>query len=153
MAPNGQSEELDQGKVEPRAIRLTFSYEGKNVKLLSQQKVSMLPPPSDTLKYNKKSTGFWYEIHDSSGLPIFRRVVHNPIQQAVEVRSDDRDRPLTWQEVKKASGQFVLMIPDLDKAAHLVLFSSPLEIKRSSQPAKPMAQFPLGKPRNRKGAK
>ena len=144
MASNGPNEELDQDKEEPRAIRLTFTYEGGRVEILSQQKVAMLSPPSDALNYNKKSSGFWYEVHDSKGRPLFRRIIQNPIQQAVEVRSDDRDRPLTWQEVEKATGQFVLVIPDLEKASHLVLFSSPLEIKKTGQPARPMAQFPLG---------
>ena len=44
-----------------KVLRLTFSYEGSNIQLISQQKIEkVLPPsgPSDNSKQNH--TGFWY---------------------------------------------------------------------------------------------
>ena len=124
-------------------MRLTFSYEGTDLRLISQQSVRMVPPPSDSLRAEEEQTGFWYEVHDAGGSTLYRRVTQNPIKFAVEVRSDDPDRPLNWQQVDEPRGTFVLLIPDLDSALEVVLFGDPLEPDAPSGPAKEIARFDL----------
>ena len=73
-----------------KALRLTFSYEGNNIQLISQQKIEkVLPPsgPSDNIQPNQ--TGFWYELTDSNHNILYRQVMDFPIKADTEVFSDD----------------------------------------------------------------
>jgi hypothetical protein len=40
-------------------MRLTFSYDGDDVKLISQQRTEMVVPASDPVTGFKKQKGFW----------------------------------------------------------------------------------------------
>lgn len=125
-----------------RSIRLTFSYEGSDVRMVSKQSVEMVAPPSDPILAQENKSGFWYELRDAEGKTIYRRVIQNPIKFAFEVRSDP-ERPLAWQTVSQPRGSFVLLLPELEQAKTLVLFSSPLEPKRAFEPAKELTRFSL----------
>jgi hypothetical protein len=109
----------------PRAQRLTFSYEGSNVHLLSRQTVEMIPPPSDPVQDSERQAGFWYTLRDREGRPIYRRVVHNPIRHDVEVFSDDPERSVSRVRVSEPRGVFSLLVPGLDEPYTLTLHSSP----------------------------
>ena len=72
-----------------KVLRLTFSYEGSNIQLISQQKIEkVLPPsgPSDNSKQNQ--TGFWYELTDSKNNTLYRQVMDFPIKTDTEVFSN-----------------------------------------------------------------
>lgn len=124
-------------------LRLTLTYEGSDLRLTSRENVQMVSPPSDPIRPQKGETGFWYEVRDGEDRTLYRRVIQNPIKFAVEVRSDDPERPLAWQEVSEPRGEFILLVPDLDRAHMLVLFSSPLEPGVAPRPAKEIARFDL----------
>jgi hypothetical protein len=132
-------------------LRLTFSYEGSDLRLISRQRVEMMSPPSDPVQAQKEQTGFWYEVRDAEGRTLYRRVIQNPIKFAAEVRSDDPERPLAWQEVSEPRGNFILLMPDLDRAHMLVLFSSPMEPGAALGPAKEIAHFDLAQGPEGKG--
>lgn len=125
------------------ALRLMFSYEGRDVRLVSRQSVEMVTPPSDPIRVQEGQAGFWYELRDAEGRTLYRRVIQNPIKFAVEVRSDDPKRPLMWQKVSEPRGSFVLLMPDLKQAYTLVLFGSPPEPEAAAEPAKEIARFNL----------
>lgn len=125
------------------ALRLVFSYEGENVKMISKQRVDMKPPPSDPLTPAKGAAGFWYELTDKEGRTLYRRIKQNPIEYAVEVRSDDPHRPLRWEKGKEVKGEFILVVPVIATAEVLTLFSSPLSAGKESVPAKELARFLL----------
>lgn len=124
-------------------LRLTFSYEGSKVELISQQSLEMVPPPSDPITEQDEMTGFWYELRDVENHPLYRRAVHNPIKFAVELPSRNREAPFAWEKVSQPSGSFVLLMPDLDQAQNLILFSSPLEPEKAAAPASELASFEL----------
>lgn len=126
-----------------RAVRLTFSYQDERVKLMSKQILEMIPPSSDALQAREKESGFWYELKDAKNQTLFRRVIESPIKYYIEVRSDDPDRPFTWEKVANPSGIFVLLAPEIRGAQEIVLFSSP-EGDRT-KPAREIARFPLGR--------
>jgi hypothetical protein len=126
-----------------RTLRLTFTYEGSDVRLVSQQSIEMVPPPSDPIHAAEGQTGFWYELKDAAGRTLYRRVTQNPIKFATEVRSDDPRRPLAWESVSEPKGSFVLLMPDLDQARMVVLMSSPLERTAMVGPAGEIARFDL----------
>jgi hypothetical protein len=131
------------GLTQDRALRLTFSYVGSDVYLMSRQSVKMMLPPSDPLSYPREQSGFWFEVKDVNGRTLYRRIMQNPIKYAVEIRTDDPERPLMWHEVSEPKGVFVLLVPELDNAHTIVLYSSPLEPEGIGKPATEINRFGL----------
>ena len=131
-----------------RVLRLTFSYRGQDIELVSTQSVDMRVPPADALTWDEKSSGFWVVLRDGSGQPLYRRVTSDPIQRSVEVPSDDPKRPLARHEVPSPEGVFVLLVPDLPQARTVALFSSPGTQERSAAAAREIASFELERGRS-----
>ncbi len=77
-----------------RALRLIFRYEGNDVRLVSQQRVEMVVPPSDDLEVAPVQYEFWYELFNLDGQKLYRKASRNPITSRVEVPSDDPEHPL-----------------------------------------------------------
>ena len=67
------------------AMRLTFSYDGDDVKLLSQQRTEMTVPPSDAMKGYGKYKGFWAELRSGTDKTLYRSVMHNPTKNDAEI--------------------------------------------------------------------
>jgi hypothetical protein len=125
-------------------LRLTFSYEGGNVRLMSQQAVEMIcpdrcPPPSNRAR--QQQPGFFYELRDTRDQILHEGAIPNPVKFDVELRTDDSRRPLAWQKLREPKGCFVLLVPDLAPAHTIVLFSSPLDTAHSTEPARELARF------------
>lgn len=131
-----------QGK-KPQSLRLTIHYEGDKVTLVSQHLVDMISLPSDPLEYSEKESGFWFVVKDNKEKTLYRRITQSPIQYAVEVRTNDPDRPLSWKTVDDPKGEFVLLLPAYRQAASVSLFSSPLSLKEARVPAKEFARISL----------
>ena len=125
------------------AHRLVFSYGTGEVQLVSQQRVAAKTLPSDPVDRMEGRTGFWVEVRDSEERVLYRRVMPNPIASAVEVRSDDPERPLSWRELKNLHGSFTLLVPDLGTASSLVLLGSPGRRGAPTGPAREIARFGL----------
>jgi hypothetical protein len=131
---------------QPGALRLTFTYRGSEIRLTSAARVDMVTLPSDGLRTIEARSGFWYEMLDEHGTPIYRRVIENPVRMSAEVRSDDPDRPLTREAIANPEGLFVLQVPDLKAARILAFYSSPLDPSKALEPARMIAQFDLRQP-------
>lgn len=125
------------------ALRLVFSYEGSDVRLVSRHRVRTSALPSDPTRTGEGQAGFWVEVRDSEERVLYRRVMPNPIASAVEVRSDDPERPLSWRELKQPRGSFTLLVPDLGTASSLVLFGSPGRRGAPTGPAREIGRFDL----------
>lgn len=119
----------------PRTLRLVFTYEGDKIDLLDQQSIEMVPFPSEPVPLERDRVGFWYELQDSEEHTLYQRAIASPLKAAVEVSSDDPERPLKWQEMEHAQGHFVLYAPDIDEAHNIVLFNSPLDPKMATTPS------------------
>jgi hypothetical protein len=110
---------------QPRpALRFLFDYEGTEIRLLSRQSVLMVLPPTDPLQGLEGQAGFWYELRDATGTPLYRRIVRNPIQVHVEVHQADSASP-TRRLVDAPQGVFTALVPDLPRAEVIALCSSP----------------------------
>jgi hypothetical protein len=135
------------------AMRLTFSYDGDNVKLVSQQPVEMIVPPSDPLKGFQKHKGFWAELKSDQDKTLYRRVMHNPTRNDAEVFSDDPEQSISREPAPKRKGVFVVVVPDTDKGRAVTLSRSSAPIKGpargmralASKPATEFARFKLKK--------
>lgn len=132
------------------ATRLTFSYKGDKIKLVSQKTLKMTPLAPDTFQSGKRGSGFWYELKDAKNRTQFRRVTSNPIRHYTEVRSGDPDRPLSWEKVDEPSGIFTLLIPVIKGVREIRLFSSPQIGEERGGPAREIARFVLADDQTRK---
>jgi hypothetical protein len=127
------------------ALRLTFSYEGNTVQLLTQQNLDTLVPPSDSLDDFTGQAGFWYELRDAAAQPVYRRIMENPIQFSLEGPPDDPENmsDLHRVQVDNPLGVFTLLVPNLAEAQTLALVSSPLDSETLAEPATDLAVFDL----------
>ena len=148
----------------PRAVRLTFTYEGDEVRLVSRQPVEMIAPPTDRLAGYEGEQGFWIEVRSGQDETLHRRVMQNPLRRDVEVFSPDPEQSVVRVPVEKPTGSFSVVVPDLDEADHVALLSSgapsavgrdvPLEVaaRAPTGPATEFAQFSLQPDREGGGA-
>jgi hypothetical protein len=60
------------------AWRLTFRVEDDQVRLVSQERLTMAVLPSEELGQESPRSGFWHEVQDSAGRPLYRRAVAHP---------------------------------------------------------------------------
>jgi hypothetical protein len=137
------------GAKAPLTTRLIFSYSGDEIKFVSKRTIQKISPVTDLLTAHKKESGFWYEVKDAKNTTIFRRVMQNPIKRFAEIRSDNADRPFTWEKVSDPSGVIVILFPAVKEAVEVVLFSSgPQEGLKG--PAKVIARYSLKNDKKRK---
>jgi len=127
-----------------RALRLTFEYEGSNVKLVSTQSVEMLLPPTQSLEGHEDQTGFWFTLSNAQGKAVYRRAIHQPIAYDREVFSNDPKNPSVQRvPVDKPKGTFVVLVPDVQEARTVQLFSHPLTVAGRGQAAREFARFTI----------
>jgi hypothetical protein len=108
----------------PTAMRLTFSYQGDQVKLVSQQPVEMTVPPSDPVKGYEQQKGFWAELKGDQDKTLFRRVLHNPTRNDAEVFSDEPEQNISRAPAPKRKGVFVVVVPHTEKGREVTLSRS-----------------------------
>ena len=108
----------------PTAMRLTFSYRGDQVKLVSQEPVEMIVPPSDPLQGYEQHKGFWAELKSDQDKTLFRRVLHNPTRNDAEVFSDDPEQSISRAPAPKRKGMFVVVVPHTEKGRDVTLSRS-----------------------------
>lgn len=107
---------------QPFAYRMTFEYEGNDIRKIAQQRVAMTTPPSHPLAANNE-VGFWLELRDAQNQPVYRRVMQSPIQTSVEVFSPDGQ--IVRRPVSEPRGVFQVIVPDHPRASSLVFVGTP----------------------------
>lgn len=108
----------------PRAVRLTFTYEGDEVHLAGRRPVDMIAPPTDQLSGYEGEQGFWIEVRNAREETLHRLVMEDPLRRDVEVFSPSREHSVSRAPVEKVSGSFVVVVPELEEADHVSLMSS-----------------------------
>lgn len=136
-----------------KAVRLTFSYVGDDVKLLSQQRTEMIVPPSDSVKGYETRKGFWAEVRSGTDKTLYRTVMHNPTKNDAEVFPESPGGPISRAPAPKRKGVFVVLVPDTVKGEEVILRRSTPETKGpakgiralAAKPAKEILRFKLKK--------
>jgi hypothetical protein len=136
-----------------KAMRLTFSYDGDDVKLISQQRAEMMVPPSDPLKGYGKHKGFWAELKNERDKTLYRHVMHNPTRNDAEVFPETPGQSISREPAPKRKGVFVVVVPDIDKGEEVTLSRSSPEaegpasglLSLASRPATEIMRFKLKK--------
>jgi hypothetical protein len=126
----------------PKSMRLIFSYDGDDVKLISQQPVQMMAPPSDPVKGYDKRKGFWAELKSDRDKTLYRQVMHNPTRNDAEVFSDDPDEGISREPAPKRKGVFVVVVPDSDKGREVTLSRSAPDRKGPARGIRALASKP-----------
>lgn len=130
------------------AVRLTFSYDGPAVKLLSQERVEMVIPPSDPLQGFAKHKGFWAELKDEEDRTLYRQVIHNPTRNDAEVFPDPEGNPdqsITRERAPKRKGVFEVLVPDLEAGHSVTMCRSPLDKTGPGRGVRSLASKPATK--------
>ncbi|MDT9681584.1 hypothetical protein RND61_05765 [Streptomyces sp. TRM76323] len=119
----------------PHAVRLIFEYEGPDIRLVSRQRLETTPPPGDRGEDLRATQGFWVEVRDAEHNVLYRRVLHDPVRYDAEVFSEDPDRSIARVPVETPRGTFAILVPDIEAADHVALFSGPLDRGAGPAPA------------------
>jgi hypothetical protein len=116
------------------AKRLTFSYEGNKIKLIEQQNIQKIVPPSVTVDTKNNRSGFWFEITGDKQDVLYRRIIDNPIKTDIEVFSDEKvTESVSRHKVSDIKGAFSIVIPDIPEAEGLDLFGSPIREEKGER--------------------
>jgi hypothetical protein len=125
-----------------KAVRLIFSYDGDRVKLVSQQRIDMMVPPSDPVTGFKKQKGFWAELKNKREKTLYRRVMHNPTRNDAEVFSETSEQNISRSPAPKRKGVFVVVVPDTDSGDAVTLSRSSPEVKGPARGVRALASKP-----------
>ena len=125
-----------------KAMRLTFSYDGNDVKLLSQQRIDMIVPSSDAVKGYGTHKGFWAELRSGRDKTLYRTVMHNPTKNDAEVFPGTPNEGISREPAPKRKGVFVVVVPDTDEGEQVILCRSKPAIKGPTKGIRALASTP-----------
>jgi hypothetical protein len=125
-----------------KAMRLTFAYDGDDVKLLSQQPTEMIVPSTDALKGYGTEKGFWAELRSGSDKTLYRTVMHNPTKNDAEVFPGTPNEGISRVPAPKRKGVFVVVVPDTEKGEEVILCRSAPETKGPTKGIRALASKP-----------
>lgn len=107
------------------AIRLTFSYEGDKINIISKQKINKILPPSDNIAGQEISSRFWYELRDSKRNVIYEQNLNDIISDDIEIFSTNPDDPaFVRHKLSDKKGVFSIVIPDMPDSTGFELFTN-----------------------------
>src|SRR4051812_36199358 len=125
------------------AVRLTFSYEKDDVRLVDRQRVEMMAPPGEPDRIPRRASGFWVELRDGRNRVLYQRVIAQPVRFEAEVFGEQPGDPLGWRPVSDPRGSFAIVVPELPDGDTVKLFSSPLTPESAAEPASELLSVPL----------
>src|SRR5262249_40275642 len=99
--------------------RLTFAYEGDRIRLVSEQHVTMIIPPSHPLDRLETSGGFALILRDGHGNAVYGRIIENPLRFDQEVFDKDPKRSIRREANPKPKGTFIVLVPALEAARRI----------------------------------
>jgi hypothetical protein len=107
------------------AVRLTFSYEGNRIDLISKQKIQKRLPGRISPDIQKGQTsGFWLELSNDNRSILYKQIIDNPIRVDTEVFSENPKQSITRHELVDIKGTFSIVIPNIPDARNFDLFGS-----------------------------
>ena len=128
----------------PTAERIIIKCTGgTTLELVSRTPLTKVLPPSDTLPQTSGQVcGFWYELRGATNQVLYRRAIANPIPDAVE-SADPISGKLKRFQLIPMEKLFSVLIPHPQDGDQLVIFCSPAEATRQTQPAHEAIRFTL----------
>ena len=125
--------------------RLTIQFEDGEFFLVNRQALRKVLSPSDHFPEGEGPvSGFWYELPNSEGEVLYRRIIDNPLVTHFE--GPDIDTEGVVPDRKEAIGEsqtLWIQIPAPPENSAVVFFSSPLELGAQAQPAEEIGRVPI----------
>jgi len=125
--------------------RLLFRWQRGRWIVVDERRVSEMAIPNTQslpkVKKDQQVTGFWFEVADSKGKILYRRIINDPLRQQVEVPNVDGSFT-NVPEVRKDITLEVL-IPDDPKNAALSFLGTEEHLVEKKAVLRKMAQFDL----------
>jgi hypothetical protein len=138
------------GNVQPQPAqpgpvrRLTFEYDGDQIRLVSEQHVRMIVPPSPPPEQADALGGFEVLLRDQQDRPVLRFSRTNPIRHDAEVFSPPgTDQSIARVPVDRLRGSFVLLVPDVPGASTLELVGPSASADALRAQPRSLARFTL----------
>jgi hypothetical protein len=127
------------------ALRLTFEFEGEEIRLVNRQELQKRTAPSDPVeaRANRNRSGFWIELQGARNRTLYRLVMDSPIERSVEVPTGNREQPYRRHTVAHREGMFFAIVPDLPEAETVAIYSSPTDPAAAAERAREIARFDL----------
>jgi len=128
----------------PAAWRLTFEYDGSEVRLVGQQRVATMAPPDDSDVVSDDQVGYRVVVRDEDGAALYRRTIHDPIQNDMEVFSPQPGAPIERVPVANPAGAFQVIVPDLAHGVEVALHGPEPTETRARMSRRPLVTARLG---------
>lgn len=124
----------------PHALRLTFAYQGAQIRLIGSERVAMIVPAPAGAPPEAGQSGYWFGVVDAAGRVIYHRPLHGAIRIDVESFSTDPQRSIARVPIAEREGQFTLLIPDVADAQTFQLHG-PADPERPDEPAQELLRL------------
>lgn len=99
------------------AVRYVFGYRGEELWLVQRQWVDTMAPLSGALDSLAERAGFWCELRDAGGAPVYRQAMRDPRHPTDEVPGGQRHVTMPRQP----AGVFTVVVPDLPEATTIAV--------------------------------
>ena len=109
----------------PQALRVTFGYQGSQVRVLGSERVAMLVPAPSGDPPAAGQTGYWLAVRDAAGRVVYHQPLQDPLQTSVEVFAPDPRQPITRMSNPVREGRFTAIVPDTPDAEVVELYGPP----------------------------
>jgi hypothetical protein len=137
-----------QAPAQPGPVhRLTFAYEGDQIRLVGDQVVRMVVPPTRGLDEAGTLAGFSVILRDANNRPLYHFVRTSPMRHDAEVFATDPSRTLHRVDVQEPRGTFTVLVPHVDGAASVELAGHARASDANVSEPRVLAKFPLATPR------
>jgi hypothetical protein len=105
----------------------------------------MIVSPSDVVRDGAGLLGFWLDLKDVHGHTLFRRALHRPIREDVEVFSPGPGPNISRRPVEIPKGVFVALVPDAEQGDHVTLTRALAAPDTARSSVRELARFSLTK--------
>lgn len=126
--------------------RLTFEYDGDEIKLVSNQAVTMIVPPTQPLDAAPTHGALSLVVRDQGNNPLYRATHESPIRHDAEVFSPEGGGTAQRVAVAHPKGAFTVLVPDLPAAHQVELVGHPLKPEAHTEPPQPLGTYSLKPP-------
>lgn len=125
---------MDENQLPEDALRLVLVYRrnpsaGNEITLQDVIRIKKRLMPSDRLplELDRPLSGFWYELRNAAGDVLYRRIIGNPIKNAIDLPGEMDPAKIVHYESIPEEKTFSLLVPAFEDGTQLILFSSPLD--------------------------
>ena len=125
--------------------RLTFGYDGDQIRLVDEQHVEMTLPPTRNLDVDARTRrGFSVVLRDGDDRPVYRLTRTSPMRHNAEIFAPAQDGALHRRGLEHPSGTFVVLVPEVPGARTVELIGHPLRPEAHQEPPSSLARITLG---------